>query len=233
MTLLQDVRLALRHFSRSPGFAAVALLTLALGVGGNAAIFSVVDAVLLRPLPFPEPERLVFITREGDVSIPDGADWRAQSRSLEEIALFLRGWSFDLSGDGAPERLLDLLDLLALLLLDEPPGPVRDVADPRLDEAVVLGRPQVLEVVVPSVDDPRVGLPVVRVDHDVDAPDVALAHPVRDGSAVLDLDVIEGAGPGGVVRVDADDLAKPPFELAGRRGVHGARCEGILVGRSR
>lgn len=104
-TLLQDVRLALRHLSRSGGFTAVALLTLALGVGGNAAIFSVVDGVLLRPLPFPEPERLAFITREGDVSILDGVDWRAESRSFEEIALFLRGWSFDLTGHGEPERL--------------------------------------------------------------------------------------------------------------------------------
>jgi putative ABC transport system permease protein len=104
-TLLQDVRLALRRLAKSPGFTTVALLTLALGVGANAAIFSVVDAVVFRPLPFPEPERLSFITREGDVSILDGKDWRAQSQAFEEIALFLRNWAFDLTGAGEPQRL--------------------------------------------------------------------------------------------------------------------------------
>ncbi len=104
-TLLQDVRLALRQLAKSPGFAVVALLTLALGVGANSAIFSVVDAVVFRPLPFPEPERLSFITREGDVSILDGADWRSRSQAFEEIALFLRNWAFDLTGSGEPERL--------------------------------------------------------------------------------------------------------------------------------
>ena len=64
-----------------------------------------VDAVLLRPLPFHEPERLSFLTREGDVSIPDGVDWRAESRTFEDIALFLRQWNLDLTGDGDPERI--------------------------------------------------------------------------------------------------------------------------------
>lgn len=104
-TLLHDLRHVFRLLTKSPGFTAVALLTLALGVGANSAIFSVVDAVVFRALPFPEPERLSFITREGDVSILDGVDWRVQSRSFEEIALFLRGWAFDLTGSGEPERL--------------------------------------------------------------------------------------------------------------------------------
>ncbi|HET7292337.1 MAG TPA: ABC transporter permease [Vicinamibacteria bacterium] len=104
-TLLQDVRFALRLLAKSPGFAAAATLMLAVGVGVNTALFSVVEGVLLRPLPFSEPERLVFITREGDVSIPDGADWRAACPSLESTALFLRGWAFDLVGDGEPQRL--------------------------------------------------------------------------------------------------------------------------------
>jgi len=104
-TLWQDAKHALRLLRKSPGFTTAAVLTLAVGVGVSTAIFSVVNAVLLRPLPFEAPERLVFITREGDVSIPDGVDWRAESRTHEEIALFLRGWAFDLTGDGEPERL--------------------------------------------------------------------------------------------------------------------------------
>jgi putative ABC transport system permease protein len=103
--LRHDLRFALRLLAKSPGFAAAAILMMAVGVGVNTALFSVVEAVLLRPLPFEAPERLVFITREGDVSIPDGADWRAACPALEEIALFLRGWSFDLVGDGEPQRL--------------------------------------------------------------------------------------------------------------------------------
>jgi putative ABC transport system permease protein len=100
-----DVQLVARRLGRSPGFTAGAAVMLALGIGANAAIFSVVSGVLLRPLPLPEPERLVFITREGDVSILDGVDWRQQSRTLESIALFLRSWDLDLVGSGEPVRL--------------------------------------------------------------------------------------------------------------------------------
>ncbi|HEY7411080.1 MAG TPA: ABC transporter permease [Vicinamibacteria bacterium] len=102
---MHEIRSALRLAGRSPGFTALAVLTMALGIGANAAVFSVVYGVLLRPLPLPGAERLAFITREGDVSLLDGVDWRAESRSFESIALFLRAWAFDLSGSGEPERL--------------------------------------------------------------------------------------------------------------------------------
>ena len=68
-----------RGLSLRPGFALGAILTLALAIAANTAVSSVVDAVILRPLPFPEPDRLFFLTREGNVSIPDGADWRAET----------------------------------------------------------------------------------------------------------------------------------------------------------
>ena len=101
----RDLVQAVRGLSRRPAFALGAILTLAVAIGANTAVFSVVDAVVLRPLPFPEPERLSFLTREGDVSIPDGVDWRAETRTFEEIALFLRQWNLDLTGDGDPERI--------------------------------------------------------------------------------------------------------------------------------
>src|SRR5450631_1167243 len=100
-----DVRFAARFLRRSPGFSILAIATLALGIGANVAIFSVVDGVLFRPVPLPDGERIAYFTRDGDVSIPDGIDWRARSRSFESISLFLRQWAFDWTGNGEPERL--------------------------------------------------------------------------------------------------------------------------------
>lgn len=103
--LMNDIRVTWRRLLKTPGFTSASLLTLALGIGASTAVFAVVSGVLLRPLPFPDADRLVFITREGDVGIPDGVDWRKDSRTLEEIALFLRGWDLDLMGAGEPMRL--------------------------------------------------------------------------------------------------------------------------------
>jgi putative ABC transport system permease protein len=107
--LAQDVRYALRQLVRAPGFTAVALLTLALGIGANTAIFSVVNGVVLKPLPFAEPHRVIRIhsTRHGDkaaVSAPDFLDWRRDSRSFESMAAYYDGTS-NLTGRGDPVRL--------------------------------------------------------------------------------------------------------------------------------
>ena len=110
--LLQDIRYALRSLIKRPGFVAVAVVTLAFGIGANTAIFSVVDAVLLSPLSFPEPNRIVVvdgtnlnlgIADGGATSVPDFSDWRNQSASFEQIAAFVAGGSV-LTTNDEPER---------------------------------------------------------------------------------------------------------------------------------
>ncbi|HEV7844611.1 MAG TPA: ABC transporter permease, partial [Pyrinomonadaceae bacterium] len=108
-TLWQDLRYSFRMLWKSPGFAIVAILALALGIGANTAIFSVVNAVLLRPLPYRDPNRLAILwekaaTQDTSVSYPNFQDWRDQNQSFEEIAAFRRD-SFNLTGAGEPERL--------------------------------------------------------------------------------------------------------------------------------
>jgi putative ABC transport system permease protein len=107
-TLWQDLRYAVRSLGRSPGFAFAAIATLAIGIGANTAIFSVVHGVLLRPLPFGQPERLVAvwghhvaIGRE-TASLPDFLDWRRESRAVEDMAAFANT-RYNLAGDGEPE----------------------------------------------------------------------------------------------------------------------------------
>jgi len=91
-TLFQDLRYALRQLGKSPGFAAVAVITLALGIGANTAIYSVIEAVLLRSLPFGTPDRLVWLngkipqTDEAGVSPPDFRDYRATNRAFDGLA---------------------------------------------------------------------------------------------------------------------------------------------------
>ena len=97
--VIQDFHYAIRQLRRNPGFAAIAILTIALGIGVTTAMFSVENAVLLRPLPFRQPDRLVAIgeydTRHGinqndlgSVSYPDATDIRNRTRSLTEIAVY-------------------------------------------------------------------------------------------------------------------------------------------------
>jgi predicted permease len=107
----QDLRYALRTFRKSPAFLLVAVATLALGIGANVAIFSVLKTVLLRPLPFPEPDRLVMIwhANAGDSSTfplsgPDYHDWKEQTTSFEDMGAFTVG-RINLSGDSNPVRL--------------------------------------------------------------------------------------------------------------------------------
>src|SRR5436305_5356196 len=107
--LRQDAGYAVRVLARSRGYAAVAVLTLALGVGANTAIFSVVHGVLLRDLPYPHPERLVVVQSviRGSttaVSPPDFMDWRAQARSFAGMAASFLSTT-NLTGSGDPERL--------------------------------------------------------------------------------------------------------------------------------
>jgi len=144
MSFVGDVRCALRGLQRSPGFAAAAVATLALAIGANTAIFTVVNGVLLNPLPLPEADRLSFITRDGDVSIPDGRDWRARSRSFESISLFLRNWAFDWTGQGEPERLNGSVadsELFRVLRVKPALGRFYDARDDRPDgdRVAVLG----------------------------------------------------------------------------------------------
>ena len=114
--LARDVRYGLRNLRRAPGFAAVAVLTLALGIGATTAIFSVVDAVVLRPLPYPDAERVVMVWMDNrrmgmseDIhSWPNFADLRAQNRTFARLAAYAGG-GYNLSGacpEGAcePER---------------------------------------------------------------------------------------------------------------------------------
>jgi predicted permease len=109
-TALEDLRYSLRLFRKNPGFTLVAGIALALGIGANTAIFSVVNGVLLRPLPYPEPDRLVIVyekTQEFDhnsVAYPNFVDWRRDSHSFQDLAAF-RGDDFNFTGSGQPEHL--------------------------------------------------------------------------------------------------------------------------------
>src|SRR5258705_13232522 len=114
--LRNDIRYAIRSLIKRPGFTVIAVVTLALGIGANTAIFSAVHALLLKPLPFPELDRVVAIwdkmpshgVKRNEVSMANYLDWRAQSQSYDHLALY-RWWSTNLAGVEPPERIQGFL----------------------------------------------------------------------------------------------------------------------------
>ena len=114
--LLSDTRYALRNLLRRPAFTIIAVVTLALGIGANTAIFSAINALLLKPLPFPELDRVVAIwdklpsrgVMHNEVTVANYLDWQAQNQSFEQLALY-RWWSANLTGIDPPERIQGFL----------------------------------------------------------------------------------------------------------------------------
>ena len=108
--MLQDLIYGLRWLRKHPGFTALSVLTLAAGIGVNTAMFSVVHAVLLKPLPYAEPDRIVWMTESGPevtnrwVSYPNFLDWRARNQVFESMSTF-RGWAVNVTGADQPESL--------------------------------------------------------------------------------------------------------------------------------
>jgi len=113
--IFKDMRYGVRSLGKHPGFTAVAVITLALGIGANTAIFSVVNAVLLKPLPFSDPERLVWVwdthpqLAKIPTSLPDFLGWKEQNRSFEHLAAFTSGKMFVDAGDGTTDTPIALV----------------------------------------------------------------------------------------------------------------------------
>jgi len=115
-SLFSDLRYAVRNLIKRPGFTAIAVVTLAVGIGANSAIFSAINALLLKPLPIPNQDRVVAIwdknpsrgVKHNEVTFPNYLDWRAQNRSFDHLALE-RWWSTNLTGGDTPERIQGFL----------------------------------------------------------------------------------------------------------------------------
>src|SRR5215510_13077948 len=110
--IMNDLRFALRQLLKHPGFTTVAVLTLALGIGANTAMFSFVNAILLRPLPYPKPERLAMVFENHltngwtkvSIGAPVLAEWRRQSTMFEGLGAARSYGNFTLTGKGPPEN---------------------------------------------------------------------------------------------------------------------------------
>ena len=110
-SFVQDVVYGSRLLRRTPGFTLAAVLTLALGIGASTAMFSILYSMLLRPLPYPQPEELVSLAEKhisaasrGPVSAANFYDWKDQSRAFSSVAAYT-GWSLNMTGTDTPERL--------------------------------------------------------------------------------------------------------------------------------
>ncbi len=108
-TLTEDIRYGVRMLRKGPGFTLVVVLTLALGIGANTALFSVVNGVLLHPLPYPDPDQLVTLHESkpnfdtGSISYPNFRDWQKENKTFSAMAIS-RGSSVGLTGNGEPEQ---------------------------------------------------------------------------------------------------------------------------------
>src|SRR5579863_2643394 len=104
-SLMQDLRYAVRVLLKSPGFVLIAVLTLALGIGANSALFSVVNGVLLRPLPYPRPNELVIVSEKtanfdnSSISYPNFQDWQRSNSSFASLVAY-RSDDFSITGSG-------------------------------------------------------------------------------------------------------------------------------------
>src|SRR5947209_6565396 len=109
LSFWQDVRYGLRVLGKNPGFTAIAILTLALGIGANTSLFSVVNGVLLNPLPFPSPDQLLAVYsktgtfQESSISYPNFLDWQKDNHSFASLSAF-RSDEYNMVGAGEPER---------------------------------------------------------------------------------------------------------------------------------
>ncbi len=131
-TLWQDIRYGARMLLKNPGVTIIVIIALALGIGANSAIFSVVNAVLIRPLPYPESEQLVFLNEkspvldEMSISYPNFTDWRAQNQTFEKMGVYNRA-SYNLTGTGEAERIVTgqvSADLFSVLRVNAAQGRV-------------------------------------------------------------------------------------------------------------
>src|SRR5215218_735147 len=115
-SILGDIRYASRNLLRRPAFTLIAVVTLALGIGANTAIFSAINALLLKPLPFPDLDRVVAVwdkmpsrgVMHNEVTVANYLDWQSQTQSFDQLALY-RWWSANLTGIDPPERIQGFL----------------------------------------------------------------------------------------------------------------------------